>query len=158
MYTRVLRNATATHLSNLHVTPVEIIESEYPCRITEFNMVVDSGGAGEFRGGVAFRRKYEVLQDCTVVRRYDRYKYPPPGTKGGDQGGASKFVIKAGTADETLTPAAGKFELDNGDVFYLESAGGGGYGDPRSRAPERIARDVAEGYVSPEAATEKYGA
>ena len=74
-------NATATHLSNLHVTPVEIIESEYPCRITEFDMVPDSGGAGEYRGGVAFRRKYQVLQDCTVVRRYDRYKYPPPGTR-----------------------------------------------------------------------------
>ena len=60
--------------------------------------------------------------------------------------------------ERELAGAAGKFALDNGDVFYLESAGGGGYGNPRSRAPERIARDVAEGYVSPEAATEKYGA
>ena len=44
------------------------------------------------------------------MRRYDRYKYPPPGTEGGDAGGASKFVIKAGTEEETLTPAAGKFD------------------------------------------------
>ncbi len=150
-------NATATHLSNLHVTPVEIIESEYPCRITEFDMVADSGGAGQYRGGVAFRRRYEVLQDCTVVRRYDRYKYPPPGTEGGDAGGASKFVIKAGTPDETLTPAAGKFELDAGDEFYLESAGGGGYGDPKARAPERLQHDIDQGYVTAEAAKEKYG-
>jgi len=150
-------NATATHLSNLHVTPIEIIESEYPCRITEFNMVADSGGAGEFRGGVAFRRRYEVTQDCTVVRRYDRFKYPPPGAKGGDKGGGSKFVIRAGTDEEELTPSAGKFELQAGHVFYLESAGGGGFGDPKSRDRDRLAQDIEEGYVTGQAAQDKYG-
>jgi N-methylhydantoinase B len=150
-------NATATHLSNLHVTPIEIIESEYPCRITEFDMVPDSGGAGEFRGGVSFRRRYEVQQDCTVVRRYDRWKYPPPGAKGGENGGASKFVIRAGTNEEQETPAAGKFELQAGHVFYLESAGGGGFGDPAARDRERLACDIDEGYVSETAAREKYG-
>lgn len=150
-------NATATHLSNLHVTPVEIIESEYPCRITEFDMVADSGGAGEFRGGVSFRRRYEVLQDCTVVRRYDRWKYPPPGARGGRDGGASKFVIRAGTNEEQETPAAGRFELQAGHVFYLESAGGGGFGDPAARDRDRLARDIEEGYVSEKAAREMYG-
>lgn len=150
-------NATATHLSNLHVTPIEIIESEYPCRITEFNMVTDSGGAGEFRGGIAFRRRYEVSQDCTVVRRYDRFKYPPPGASGGDDGRASKFVIRAGTPDEELTPSAGKFEISAGQVFYLESAGGGGYGEPRKRDRARLKKDIEEGYVSKTAAEAKYG-
>lgn len=151
-------NATATHLSNLHVTPVEIIESEYPCRITEFAMVQDSGGAGEYRGGIGFRRRYEVMQDCTVVRRYDRYKYPPPGAKGGDDGRASAFVIRAGTPEEELTPSAGKFEIQAGQVFYLETAGGGGFGAPASRDLDSLARDIAEGYVSEAAAKEKYGA
>ena len=150
-------NATATHLSNLHVTPIEIIESEYPCRITEFNMVADSGGAGEFRGGVAFRRRYEVTQDCTVVRRYDRHKYPPPGAKGGQAGGGSKFVIRVGTDEEESTPASGKFELKAGHAFYLESAGGGGFGDPAERDGARLARDIDEGYVSEQAARDKYG-
>ena len=150
-------NATATHLSNLHVTPIEIIESEYPCRITEFDMVTDSGGAGAFRGGVSFRRRYEVLQDCTVVRRYDRRKYPPPGAQGGRDGGASKFVIRAGTNEEEETPAAGKFEIKEGQVFYLESAGGGGFGDPAERDRGRLARDIDEGYVSERAAREVYG-
>ncbi len=151
-------NATATHLSNLHVTPVEIIESEYPCRITEFAMVQDSGGAGEYRGGIGFRRRYEVMQDCTVVRRYDRFKYPPPGAKGGDDGRASAFVIRAGTPEEELTPSAGKFEIQAGQVFYLETAGGGGFGAPASRDLDSLARDIAEGYVSEAAAKEKYGA
>lgn len=150
-------NATATHLSNLHVTPIEIIESEYPCRITEFDMVTDSGGAGEYRGGVGFRRRYEVMQDCTVVRRYDRWRYPPPGAKGGDDGRASAFVIRAGTETEEATPSAGKFELSAGHVFYLETAGGGGFGDPAARDRERLAADVDEGYVSDAAARERYG-
>ena len=80
------------------------------------------------------------------------------GREGGDAGGASKFVIKAGTEEETLTPAAGKFELDSGDVFYLESAGGGGYGDPKARAPERLKYDIEQGYVTAGAAKERYGA
>jgi N-methylhydantoinase B len=150
-------NTTATHLSNLHVTPIEIIESEYPCRITEFATVANSGGAGEFRGGVAFRRRYEVTQDCTVVRRYDRYKYPPPGAKGGEDGGASKFVIRVGTTEEEATPASGKFELKAGHAFYLESAGGGGFGDPKERSRERLDRDIEEGYVTKDAARDKYG-
>jgi N-methylhydantoinase B len=92
-----------------------------------------------------------------VVRRYDRFKYPPPGAKGGQPGGGSKFVIRAGTNEEELTPAAGKFELKAGHAFYLESAGGGGFGDPAERNRERLARDIDEGYVSDEAAREKYG-
>ena len=150
-------NATATHLSNLHVTPIEILESEYPCRITEFDMVADSGGAGEFRGGVSFRRRYEVLQDCSVVRRYDRWKFPPPGSGGGEDGGRSRFVIRAGRDDELETPSAGKFELEAGQTFYLETAGGGGFGDPRRRDRGRLERDIEEGYVTARAAGELYG-
>ncbi len=149
-------NATATHLSNLHVTPLEIIESEYPCRIREFDIVPDSGGAGEFRGGVAFRRRYELLQDCTVTRRYDRWKYPPTGAAGGYDGRPSRFVIRAGTNREQETPAAGKFDLEAGQVFYLETAGGGGFGYPSKRSPDRLARDLEEGYVTPSAARTFY--
>ena len=63
-------SAVATHTSNLHITPIEIFETEFPCRIVEFDLVTDCGGAGEYRGGLAFRRIYELLQDATVVRRY----------------------------------------------------------------------------------------
>src|SRR5712692_7055827 len=48
-------SATATHLSNLHITPIEILESEFPCRIARFELVADSGGAGEWRGGLSLR-------------------------------------------------------------------------------------------------------
>jgi hypothetical protein len=117
-------SALATHLSNLHITPIEILESEFPCRIFAFDLVTDSG-AGEFRGGLAFRRFYELLQDATVVRRYDRAKFPPNGIGGGKPGSRSRFVIYLGMDEEQETPASGRYELHAGERFFLQSAGGG---------------------------------
>ena len=149
-------SALATHLSNLHITPIEILESEFPCRIAAFDLVEDSGGPGEFRGGLAFRRTYELLQDATVVRRYDRAKFPPNGVAGGKPGSRSRFVIHLGGKDETETPASGRYELHAGERFMLQSAGGGGYGDPKKRDHAALARDIAEGYVSAASAERDY--
>jgi N-methylhydantoinase B len=150
-------SATATHLSNLHVTPIEILESEFPCRITSFAMVPDSGGAGEYRGGLSYSRTYELLQDAAVVRRYDRARFPPGGVSGGKPGAASRFVIRVGAKDEQETPASGRYEMRAGERFMLQSAGGGGYGEPRRRDREALARDIAEGRVTPAAAERDYG-
>jgi len=151
-------SATATHLSNLHITPIEILESEFPCRVTRFEMVPDSGGPGAFRGGLAFRREYVLLEDATVIRRYDRAKFPPNGIEGGGPGRASRFVIRLGMPNETVTPASGRFEMKKGERFLLESAGGGGYGDPEKREAARLAGDRREGYVTADAARKDYGA
>ncbi len=147
----------ATHLSNLHITPIEIIETEFPCRVTRFELIADSGGAGEFRGGLSFRRGYELLEDATVIRRYDRAIYPPEGLDGGEPGRASHFTLRPGTDGEVEAPASGRFELKAGDHFILESAGGGGFGDASRRDRESVARDIAEGYVTRLAARDKYG-
>lgn len=148
--------AVATHLSNLHNTPVEIIESEFPCRITGFGLVPDSAGAGANRGGLAFRRTYELLQDATVVRRADRARCPPKGLAGGADGMGSKFVIGVGRVDEREVPPMGRYEMNAGDKFYLQSPGGGGYGDPATRNRQDIERDIAEGYVTRDAADRQY--
>ena len=149
-------SAVATHLSNLHITPIEILEAEFPCRITAFELIVDAGGAGEFRGGLSFRRTYELLQDAIVTRRYDRARMPPLGLEGGKPGHASRFVIRHGGPDAQETPASGRYPLKAGECFMLETAGGGGYGDPHSRARQAIDRDLAEGYVTPGAVTAHY--
>ena len=143
--------ATATHLSNLHITPIEILESEFPCRITRFELLADSGGAGRWRGGLSLVREYELLEDATVIRRYDKSRYPPRGIAGGMPGRGARFVIGLGTAQEQATPS-GRYEMRAGERFLLQSAGGGGCGDPRTRDPAALARDVAEGYVSADAA------
>jgi N-methylhydantoinase B len=147
---------TATHLSNLHITPIEVLESEFPCRIEEFSVIPDSGGAGQWRGGLAFRRRYLLLQDATVVRRYDRARFPSSGAAGGQDGRPSRFVIIGRDGTERVMPSSGRFEMKAGEGFYLDKAGGGGYGDPAKRDPEAVARDIAEGAVTAEAARRDY--
>jgi len=150
-------SATATHLSNLHNTPIEIIESEYPCRITRFELVADSGGAGQWRGGLSFQREYELLEDATVICRFDRTRFPPNGVAGGRQGSRSRFIVRLGTEREDEAPGPGRYEMKAGERLMLQSAGGGGYGDPLRRDPEALARDIAEGCVSVKGALEDYG-
>jgi N-methylhydantoinase B len=141
-------SATATHLSNLHITPIEILEAEFPCRITRFDLVPDSGGAGEWRGGLSMRREYELLADATVIRRFDKSRFPPQGLAGGGPGGRSRFVVRLGAPDESEAPASGRYEMKAGERFLVQSAGGGGYGDPHKRERAAIDCDIAEGYVS----------
>jgi N-methylhydantoinase B len=141
-------SATATHLSNLHITPIEILEAEFPCRITRFDLVPDSGGAGRWRGGLSMRREYELLADATVIRRFDKARFPPQGLAGGEPGGRSRFVVRLGAADELEAPASGRYEMRAGERFLVQSAGGGGYGDPDARDRAAIDRDIAEGYIS----------
>src|SRR4051794_21898969 len=140
--------ATATHLSNLHTTPIEILESEFPCRITRFDLVPDSGGAGQWRGGLAMQREYELLEDATVIRRFNKTRFPPKGVAGGEDGSRARFVVRVGTPQEFETPASARIEMAAGERFLLQSAGGGGYGDPDKRDDDAIAGDIAEGYVT----------
>ncbi len=151
-------SGTATHLSNLHITPIEILESEYPCRIVRFELLADSGGAGTWRGGLAMVREYELLEDATVTRRFDKTRFPPDGLAGGRPGSRSRFVVRAGAPDELVATASGRFEMRAGERFLLQSAGGGGYGQPRERDPAAIEKDIAEGRVTAEGAIRDYGA
>ncbi len=149
-------SGTATHLSNLHIAPIEILETENPCRITRFELVPDSGGAGQWRGGLSFQREYELLEDATVTRRFDRTRFPPNGMDGGGHGSRSRFVLRLGSEQQQETQGSGRFEMRAGERFLLQSAGGGGFGDPHRRDPEALAGDLAEGYVSAEGSSRDY--
>jgi N-methylhydantoinase B len=148
---------TATHLSNLHTTPIEILESEFPCRITRFDLVPDSGGKGRWRGGLAMRREYELLENATVIRRFNKTRFPPKGVAGGGDGSRARFVLRLGTPEQYETPASARVEMRAGERFLLQSAGGGGYGDALYRDAAAVARDIAEGYVTPAGAKRDYG-
>ena len=147
-------SGTATHLSNLHITPIEILESEYPCRVTRFDIVPDSGGAGRWRGGVSLRREYELQEDATVIRRFDKAKFAPRGLAGGKDGARARFVIGLGTSEEREIFTSGRYEMKAGARFLLQTAGGGGYGPPSERDQAAIARDITDFYVSRDGAAE----
>ena len=72
-------------------------------------------------------------------------------------GSRSRFIVRVGTEHEFEAPASGRYEMKAGERFLLQTAGGGGFGHPRERDRALVARDVAEGYVSPEVAASEYG-
>jgi N-methylhydantoinase B len=140
-------SGTAAHLSNLHITPIEILESEFPCRVRRFEFVPGSGGEGQWRGGLSMAREYELLEDATVIRRFDKSKFPPNALAGGKPGRGARFVTSVGAPAEKESPP-GRYDMKAGDRFLLQSAGGGGYGDPAARDPAAVEQDRAEGYVT----------
>ncbi len=74
-------SATAFHLSNCKTAPIEIIESEFPARVERFEMIPDSGGAGEWRGGLGFARDYRILaDDVRFSLRTDKHAVEPFGS------------------------------------------------------------------------------
>ena len=92
-----------------------------------------------------------------MVRRYDRARFPASGAAGGADGRPSRFVLVARDGSERAAPSSGRFEMKAGEGFYLDKAGGGGWGDPKERDPDALERDIEEGSVSPEAARREYG-
>ena len=146
--------AAATNVSN---TPVEAIESEFPVRIHAYELVPDTGGAGEYRGGSGTIRKYEFLQPTAIQALMDRFETPPYGLAGGEDGTGGRAVFTPADGEPRSLHSKAGFTADAGDVLELYTAGGGGYGSPMDRAVSAIRRDVENGLVTPDRATEQYG-
>jgi N-methylhydantoinase B len=144
--------------SNAKIAPVEIIESEFPTRLTRFELIQDSGGAGQFRGGLGLRREYVNLADARFSIRSMKHTIPPHGVNGGKDGRTGDIWINPDTAAAKRLPTRyADYPLKEGDVFRLDTPGGGGFGDPLDREPAQVLADVAQGYVSGEAAERDYG-
>ena len=144
--------------SNAKIAPIEIIESEFPTRVRRFELIADSGGAGEFRGGLGIRREYLNLADARFSIRSMKHVIPPNGCAGGASGRAGDIWINPDTdAAKRLPTRYADYPLRAGDIFRLDTPGGGGHGDPLARDPERVLADVEDGAVSPQAAARDYG-
>jgi N-methylhydantoinase B len=143
------------------VQSAEVVEAQSPVRIESYGLREGSCGDGEFRGGLGLRRDVRVLADeGSLSVLADKNIIPPFGVGGGVSGAANRFTVVRGGETIEPSPVPGKvggFALEAGDVVRMETSGGGGYGDPLARAPEKVLDDVALGYLSPEQAIARYG-
>lgn len=135
--------------------PVEFMELSYPVRLRGYGINRDSGGAGRFRGGCGVVREFEVLADTSMLAvRIDSVVNPPWGVAGGMNGGSGRAVVNG---DRLLAPLSDGNMLKKGDVFRIETGGGGGWGHPFDRPMEDVLADVQGGFVSEAAAARDYG-
>ncbi len=138
--------------------PIEVAESEFPIFIERYGLVPDTGGAGQYRGGLAIERVWRCLTPGTsLIVRSDRADHPPYGLAGGGTGAPSSNVLVSPDGAEAPLPAMFSTTIETGDVYVHCTAGGGGWGNPCRRDPAAVAHDVANGKVSEAAARERYG-
>jgi N-methylhydantoinase B len=142
--------------SNVRNTPVEILENKAPVEVEKVELRTDSGGSGRQRGGLGIYRSYRFTADTNALVTVKKTKTDGWGISGGQPGARNEVVLRPGTEDKEST---GTFRdsFTAGDRLWNCSGGGGGYGNPRERAPEAVREDVLDGYVSREAARETYG-
>lgn len=146
-------------LSNLANNPVETVETQVAVTILEYGLRPDSGGAGEWRGGVGVRLVFRVEAETGRVlgRGMERFRFRPWGTQGGRPGAPMRVILNEGTPGERELGRIDVLPVTRGDVVTVLMPGGGGYGDPLARDPAAVLADVAAGTVSAAAAQEDYG-
>ncbi len=142
------------NMSNL---PIETIEARYPLIMEEYGLREDSGGAGQYRGGLGLVRQYRLLAERAVLQlRADRHEHPPYGLFGGRPAASSRNLIGR-DGEWTALPAKVTLEIGRDTVIRHEQAGGGGWGDPALRDSGAIAADLRNGKISPARAALDYG-
>jgi len=139
--------------------PIEFLEGEHPVRVERFAISADSGGPGRYRGGCGVVRDIRLLASGAVLStRMDNIRFPCWGVAGGRAGRGGAFILNPGAADQrTLPPIGEDIALSGNDLLRVITVGGGGWGDPFTRPPEEVRRDVLEGYVSIQGARADYG-
>ena len=152
-------DAVQCHMTNTRNAPVEVIEATYPLFVRSYGLVPDSDGPGRFRGGLGMKREIQVgSEKTTLTVSTDRSRLKPWGVFGGLEGENSKCVIEhADGQREQLACSKMTRPVAKGDTVIIHTPGAGGWGDPLTRDPERVLRDVIEQLVSVERAAACYG-
>jgi len=152
-------SGTNVNQSNAKIAPIEIIEAEFATRVRRFELIPDSGGPGKFRGGLGFVREYEVLDnDARFSLRSTKHSVAPKGIDGGSNGKPGLCTLNPGTDQARVIPSRySDHVMHPGEVFSLDTPGGGGLGSPFEREPQRVLNDVRNGYVTQQRAREAYG-
>jgi len=137
--------------------PNEFIEAYFPLRIETWETLSDSGGAGLHRGGNGLRVGYRLLADGHISIHDDRWLTCPWGVNAGAPGARSrKELIRADGSRRILPSKCDNVEVHCGDLLLFDTWGGGGWGDPLQRPPDKVLADVRKGLVTP-AGARRYG-
>ena len=126
------QGSTGCHVNqtNGRITPIEILETEYPLRITEFSVLKNTGGRGTFSGGDAFRRVYQSLADGVRLSiRSSRHQIPPRGVVGGEDGKPGRAILNPDAEPKLLSSREVNIPINFGESFALETPSGGGCGE-----------------------------
>jgi N-methylhydantoinase B len=131
------------------IPQIEPLETAYPLLVHSAKLRPDSGGDGEWRGGLGSEMDIELLSSAILTVRGDRMELPPPGRDGGHSGSPGyNRVQRADGSIEELAAKQMNIPLRAGDHFLLGTSGGGGLGEPAKRTAERVAEDIRQGRVT----------
>ncbi len=138
--------------------PNEFLERYFPLRIERYETVPDSGGAGLHRGGNGILMAYRFLEEGTIAIHDDRWFTYPWGVNGGKPGMRSrKYIERANGRSEILGAKVDDVRVQEGDILYYITWGGGGWGNPLDRDPQLVALEVRRGLVTKLGARNNYG-
>lgn len=137
--------------------PVEVYENKFPVMIERYALRSDTGGAGRYRGGCGVHREYHVEADAFLSLWFERSVTPAWGLFEGKSGAQPQVSINPGQENEQNVLKANALPLSKDTVVRLETGGGGGFGNPLERDPEKVRQDVIDGYVTLEGAKQDYG-
>lgn len=143
------------------IQPAEAVELEHALLVDRCELLVDSCGDGRRRGGLGLRREIRLLaKEGSFSELSDRNLIPPFGVCGGYSARPNRFTVRRDGRELQPSQIPGKvsgFQIVEGDVVVMETAGGGGYGRPTEREIERVVGDVREGYITAQRARDRYG-
>jgi 5-oxoprolinase (ATP-hydrolysing) len=119
-----------THMTNSRLTDPEVLEFRYPVRLESYAIRAGSGGAGRWRGGNGGTRRILFLERMTASILANNRSVPPFGLKGGASGAPGRNWVERADGTRTELGYIGSVTMEPGDVFVIETPGGGGYGAP----------------------------
>jgi N-methylhydantoinase B len=141
------------------IPQIEPLEAQLPFVVERCGLIPDSGGEGQWRGGLGVEMSLRMTAPGVLTVRGDRMVVPPPGTLGGGPGTAGSYAVtRADGRLEQLDSKQQNVGLETGDVFIIRTSGGGGLGRPLDRDPAAVAEDLREGRVTEAGAVGAAGA
>ncbi|MEZ7880174.1 MAG: hydantoinase B/oxoprolinase family protein [Rhodospirillales bacterium] len=144
-------NGFSCGFHNISNTPIEMIENDYPLTFMQYGLVPNSGGEGKSRGGLGLVREFRLdAPEGTFAANLDRFKIAPYGLEGGEPGRVGQLIVRRAGSDteENLASKVAGLNMKTGDIIRLETAGGGGHGNPKDRSKSDISDDLLEGYTT----------